>query len=110
MKLSFKEYYKSKELLKRAGVENVRTHIEYSVTKYCKIPVLESYESDKQYYPLKPKDIVRILWEYEENTPVLKKMMIIGENENEQEFIPCWTSNKVYEWTNANCRQNKALI
>lgn len=110
MKLTFKKYYESKELLKKAGVENVRTHIEYSVTKYCKIPVLESYESEKVYFPLKPKDIVKILWEYEDETPILKKMIIVNEDQSEAEFIPCWTSNKLYEWTSANCRQNRALL
>ncbi len=109
MKLTFREYYESKELLKRAGVENVRTHIEYSVTKYCKIPVLESYESEKMYLPLKPKDTVQILWEYDNDVPVLKKMVIIG-SETELELIPCWTSNKVHEWTGANCRQIRAIV
>lgn len=110
MKLTFKQYYDSKEILKRAGVENVRTFIEYSVTKYCKIPVLESYDSDKQYYSLKPKDIVQVLWEFEDQVPILKKMLIVNENNEELEYIPCWNSNKVYEWTESNCRKNKSLV
>jgi hypothetical protein len=106
--LSFKDYYENKERLKRAGVENVRTNIEYSITKYCKIPVVESYESEKSYISLKPKDKVKILWEYESDTPILKRLVIVSEDE--KEFIPCWTSNKMFEWTTANCKQIKALV
>jgi hypothetical protein len=106
--LSFKDYYDSKELLKRAGVENIRTNIEYSITKYCKIPVVESFTTEKSYLSLKPKDTVKILWEYESDTPILKRLIVVSDQE--QEFIPCWTSNKMFEWTNANCKQIKALV
>jgi hypothetical protein len=106
--LSFKKYYDNKELLERAGIQNVRAHIEYSITKYCKIPVVESYESEKTYLALKPKDTVKILWEYESDTPILRRLVIVSEGE--KEFIPCWTSNKMYEWTGANCKQIKALV
>lgn len=106
--LSFKDYYDNKELLKRVGVENVRTNIEYSITKYCKIPVVESFTTDKTYLSLKPKDTVKILWEYESDTPILKRLIVVSETE--KEFIPCWTSNKMFEWTSANCKQIKALV
>lgn len=106
--LSFKDYYDSKELLKRAGVENIRTNIEYSITKYCKIPVVESFATEKAYLSLKPKDTVKILWEYESDTPILKRLIVVSESE--KEFIPCWTSNKMFEWTNSNCKQIKALV
>ena len=106
--LSFKDYYDSKELLKRAGVENIRTNIEYSITKYCKIPVVESFTTEKSYLSLKPKDTVKILWEYESDTPILKRLIVVSDKE--QEFIPCWTSNKMFEWTGANCKQIKALV
>lgn len=106
--LTFKQYYENKDILKRAGIENVRTHIEYSITKYCKIPVMESFDKDKTYLALKPKDTVKILWEYESDTPVLKKLVIISETE--QELIPCWTSQKMYEWASTNCKQIKALL
>ncbi len=106
--LSFKDYYDNKELLKRAGVENIRTNIEYSITKYCKIPVVESFTTEKTYLSLKPKDTVKILWEYESETPILKRLIIVSETE--KEFIPCWTSNKMFEWTGANCKQIKALV
>ena len=106
--LSFKQYYDSKEKLKRAGIENIRTHIEYSITKYCKIPVMESFDSEKQYVSLKPEDTVKILWEYESDTPILKRLIVI--TENEQTVIPCWTSKKMFEWTGTNCKQIKALV
>ena len=106
--LSFKDYYDSKELLKRAGVENIRTNIEYSITKYCKIPVVESFATEKSYLSLKPKDTVKILWEYESDTPILKRLIVVSDKE--QEFIPCWTSNKMFEWTSTNCKPIKALV
>ena len=106
--LSFKQYYDSKEQLKKAGVENIRSHVEYSITKYCKIPVMESFNDEKVYLSLKPKDTVKILWEYESETPILKKLVIVLDEE--KEVIPCWTSNKMYEWADANCRQMKALV
>lgn len=106
--LSFKDYYDNKELLKRAGVENIRTNIEYTITKYCKIPVVESFTTEKSYLSLKPKDTVKILWEYESDTPILKKLIIVSESE--KEVIPCWTSNKMFEWTGSNCKQIKALV
>lgn len=106
--LSFKSYYESKELLKKAGIENVRTHMEYSITKYCKIPVIESFATEKTYIPLKPKDTVKILWEYESSTPVVKRLVIVSEDE--VEYIPCWTSAKMVEWTQSNCKQIKVLI
>lgn len=93
-------------MLKKAGVENIRATIEYTITKYCKIPVIESYNSnDKQYISLKPKDLIRILWEYESDTPILKRLTII--TDSEKEVIPCWTSNKMFEWTGNNCKQIK---
>ena len=106
--LSFKQYYDSKEQLKKAGVENIRSHIEYSITKYCKIPVMESFNDEKVYLSLKPKDTVKILWEYESETPILKKLVIVLDEE--KEVIPCWTSNKMYEWADAYFRQIKALV
>ena len=106
--LSFKDYYENKEILKKAGISNIRTHLEYSITKYCKIPVVESFEKDKIYLSLKPKDSVKILWEYESDTPILKRLVIVSEGD--KEFIPCWTSQKMYEWASANCKQIKALL
>lgn len=101
--LSFKDYYTSKELLKRAGVDNVRATIEYSITKYCKIPVVESFNDDKKYISLKPKDTIKISWEYESDTPILKKLTI--PHNSPHEVIPCWTSIKMFEWTTTNCEE-----
>ncbi len=106
-KMSFKEYFNSKEQLKKAGIENIRANLEYSVTKYCKILVVESMESEKIYISLKPSDKIQILWEYESDTPILKKLVIC--NEGEKEFIPCWTSNKIHEWCMSNCTNSKPI-
>lgn len=106
--LTFKQYYDNKQILKKAGIENIRTHIEYSITKYCKIPVVESFNDEKTYLSLKPKDTVKILWEYESNVPILKKLVIVSEGD--KEFIPCWTSNKMFEWAGTNCKQIKSLV
>lgn len=105
MKLSFKQYYEAKEMLRKAGVENIKTTVEYTVSKYCKIPVLESYDKDKLYLSLKPSDIVKITWEFENTTPILKRFSII--TESDKEYIPCWTSNKMHDWTGTKCKQIK---
>ncbi len=105
MKMNFKEYYESKEQLKRAGIENIRTNIKYSMTKYCKIPIFEDINSDKTYISLKPNDVIEILWEYESSTPILKKFVLCADGEHT--LIPCWTSNKMYEWTTVNCQPIK---
>lgn len=108
-RLTFKEYYDNKAILKKAGIENVRTFIEYSVSKYCKIPVIESYlDAERNYISLKPKDTIKILWEYEGDIPVLKRFVIVSEDD--KEYIPCWTSQKMYEWTGTNCKKNKAIV
>lgn len=100
--LSFKDYYENKELLRKAGIESPRVWSEYTVTKYCKIPVVESVDEEKQYLALKPKDVVKILWEYDDSTPILKKLIIITDSEGD--YIPCWTSNKMFEWAGSNCQ------
>ncbi|QDJ96441.1 hypothetical protein Xoosp13_255 [Xanthomonas phage Xoo-sp13] len=104
--ISFKQYYEAKELLKKAGVENITHTIEYTVTKYCKIPVLESYDKEKLYLSLKPTDVVKILWEFEKTTPILKKFVVI--TDTNKEYIPCWTSNKMQDWTGTKCKQIKS--
>lgn len=104
-KLSFKEYLETKEQLRQASEQNVRAVVDYSVTKYCKVPIVEEGTLSKQYLPFKPKDKIRILWEYDADNPVLKKFTIIREDET-VEHIPCWSSTKLFEWTNSNCKKD----
>ena len=46
--LSFKEYYESKQQLIKASESNVRMTIEYTVLKYCKVPVINE-KLEKEY-------------------------------------------------------------
>lgn len=104
-KLSFKEYYEAKQQLLKASTENVRSVVDYSVTKYCKVPVVGEGSLTKEYIPFKPKDKIRILWEYDEDNPILKRFTIFSEDAS-SDYIPCWSSNKLFEWTNSNCKQD----
>lgn len=102
--LSFKEYLETKEQLRQASSQNVRAVVDYSVTKYCKVPILGEGELVKEYVPFKPKDKIRILWEYDADNPVLKTFSIIREDES-VERTPTWSSTKLFEWTNSNCKK-----
>jgi hypothetical protein len=91
-KLTFKEYYESKEKLLQASKNLPRVVIEYVVKKYCKLPVIA--ESDKDYISLKPKDIVKILWEFNDlKNPQAQKIMF----ENTA-YLPSWGNEKIKKW------------
>jgi hypothetical protein len=97
-KLSFKEYYESKQQLLKASANLPQVTVEYVVKKYCKIPI--QVEGDgKDYVALKPKDVVRILWEFpnpKSASPSAKNMLI-----NEQPYLPSWSSDKLNRWVSS---------
>ena len=103
--LSFKEYYESKQQLIKASESNVRMTIEYTVLKYCKVPVINE-QLEKEYIPFKPKDSVRMMWEFNGDDPILISFYSL--TEGEQHYIPAWTSLKSHEWSLNNCRKKPA--
>lgn len=95
-KLSFKEYYEAKEKLLQASKSLPRVISEYVVKKYCKLPILS--ENDKDYISLKPKDIVRILWEFHDikSLPLAKTIYI-----NDVKHTPSWNNEKLKSWVDS---------
>ena len=100
-KLSFKEYWKSKEILKEAGNKSIAYSKVYKLNKYCKIPIIENNKRD--YINFKPKDLVEIHWEYDINlkTTQLVKFCIINESGTVQKSV-IWSSKKLVEWVNSS--------
>ena len=94
-KLTFKEYYESKERLLNATNNLPKIIKEYVVKKYCKIPLLDN-NNNKDYIALKPKDTIKILWEFQTaETPEVKSITI----ENIK-YSPCWNDDKLNNWIN----------
>src|SRR5882757_7286888 len=72
-KLSFKEYYESKQQLLEAITNIPSTINTYVIKKYCKVPVI--IENQKEFITFKPKDIIKIIWEYvTPKTPTVKNI------------------------------------
>lgn len=91
-KLSFREYYESKEQLLQASKSLPSIVHEYAVRKYCKLPVIA--ENDKTYVSLKPKEIIKILWEFQDiKNPQIKSVFI-----GDKKFLPSWSNDKFKKW------------
>lgn len=109
MKLSFKDYYDSKESLREAANSVPRVNSEYEMKKYCKFPVLADDE-DKEYISLKPKDRISIVWEHVNNgsdsVPIATKVEITFEDEETKRVMPCWGKSKLITWIQKNTVEN----
>ncbi len=107
MKLSFKEYYESKQLLRSACDIIPRIKNEYRLKKYCKVPVFESLNSNKRIYiSFKPKDRIEVLWEAvneHDDYPTAKHIVLISEGN--REVFPCWSSTKIHKWIDNNTNE-----
>lgn len=104
MNFSFKEYYEHKAALREASKENPRETAEYVVLKYCKVPLLNE-DGEREYVPLKPKDVIEILWEYETpDKPIARQIMVglFGEKKK-----PAWSTSKFYSWVEGSTRKSK---
>ena len=91
MKLSFKEYYDSKQLLLRENTATVEFQTTHDVYKYCRVPF--SLNETKTYVSFKPKDKINILWERSGGVIVRKQFTI-----SEVTYIPLWNSAKMKTW------------
>ena len=97
MKLSFKEYYESRQQLL---TEN--TYIKFStahdVYKYCRVPF--SLFEKKIYIPFKPKDRIKVLWERVDGVIHPVEFII-----NDASYIPLWNSTKMRTWVEQSTTQ-----
>lgn len=107
VKMTFKEYYDSKEILREAAASVPRINSEYEMTRYCQFPILAE-DDDKEYLSLKPKDRINILWEYlrTDDTPFPVKVEIVSD-EDTQRVFPCWGKSKLLTWIQKNTVKNK---
>ena len=90
--LTFKEYNESKEALLQASKSLPKIITEYVIKKYCKLPIL--LDCVKDYIPLKPMDNFKILWEFNADSSVHVKSIIIDNTH----YTPCWQDEKIIKW------------
>lgn len=65
MKYSFSDFLIAKKELINCGEKTPTTSVSYVSKKYVKIPLL--HEGSEQQIPIKPKDLIKVLWEFDEN-------------------------------------------
>ena len=107
MKLSFKDYIASKDVLRSAVNNTPRRTAEYTVKKYCKLAVGESKE-EKQYVSLKPKQKIFVEWLYEntENPTILAiKFDGVKDKPVEEEHKIMWQGERLLKWLLRNARE-----
>lgn len=104
--LSFSEYYTSKQKLLEKAEDTPRMYSMYELLTYKKVPVKESYdEEDKVYINFKPKDRIKILWEYDDiYYPTARTFVVISEDGTET-YVPCWGSKKLLKWVLSNTKE-----
>jgi hypothetical protein len=97
MKLDFKSYYESKLKLLEAVDSSPRVKLQYKLTKYCKVPLHETVETEeKTYFSLKPDDQIEILWEFDiPDNPTVRYVRIM---ETDETFFPVWNNSKMFSW------------
>lgn len=105
--LSFSEYYESKKKLLEHADECPRIYSFYEMKSYRKIPVMEDYETnEKIYLSFKPKDNVKILWEYENvHFPTARNFIVINENGDTEKYYPCWGNKKLLTWMTTHAKE-----
>lgn len=104
--LSFTEYFNSKQKLLEKAEDTPRIYSLYELETYKKVPVKESYDDeDKFYLSFKPKDRIKILWEYEDiYYPTARNFVVVSEDGSET-YYPCWGSKKLLKWVLSNTRE-----
>lgn len=105
-KLSFSEYYQSKQKLLEKVEDTPRIYSLYELKAYKKVPLKESFEDEEKFYiSFKPKDRIKILWEYEDlYYPTARNFVVVTEDGSET-YYPCWGSNKLLKWVLSNTRE-----
>lgn len=108
---TFKQYLESKEKLREAVKNTPQRVAEYSVRKYCKMPVGETKDS-KEYVALKPKHKIIVEWLYadvDNPTPLNVKFEGIEDLDTDQEFSTFWSGQKLQKWLLRNARESQTF-
>lgn len=103
MRLTFKEYIESKQTLIEVISRSPIQVLSYSVSKYCKLPVLEDGEKIQKL--LKPKQVIMVEWEFQTlSNPTPMRLIIEDENDeiSESTYQTNWTGTKLKEWLRKN--------
>lgn len=99
-KLTFKEYWESKEALLQASNNLPKIITEYIVKKYCKLPI-QLDEAERDYISLKPHDTFKILWEFHADNSVHVQCFIM----DEVNYTPCWQDEKIKKWVDTTLEE-----
>ncbi len=104
--LTFTEYLASKEQLRSAVGNTPQKVVEYSVNKYCKLPVGFSKE-DKEHVPLKPNHRVIVEWLYNDpNNPTPLNLRFEGPSTHESEdHVANWSGERLLKWLMKNATE-----
>ncbi len=110
--LTFKEYLKSKDLLRAAFEKTPQQITEYTVNRYCKLVVGES-KDDKELIILKPNQKIIVEWLYANvDKPTAINIKFSGvcpavDSENHNTY---WQSQKLQKWLQRNTISKNPLI
>jgi hypothetical protein len=96
-KLSFKEYYESKQEL-LTETPSVIFKTKHDIYKYCKVPF--TVDGERTYVSFKPKDVVVVEWERIGDiiSPLLFEM-------NSVNYTVAWNPKKMKTWVETSTIQ-----
>lgn len=96
-KLSFKEYYESKQKLLTETV-SVTFKTKHDIYKYCKVPF--TVEGERIYVSFKPKDVVVVEWERSDDIicPLIFEL-------NSTLYTVAWNPKKMKTWVETSTIQ-----
>lgn len=106
---SFKEYLEySKNQLREALNKTPQCVNQYTVQRYCKLPVGET-KDQKQYIPLKPNQKIVVEWLYTDyDNPSVNKIQLEGVKnvDPEQHYSTSWNGKRLQQWLSRNTNHN----
>jgi len=94
-------------LLEKAE-ETPRVYSLYEMKSYKRVPVSKTLEDqeEKIYINLKPKDRIKILWEYEDiYRPTARIFVVVHEDGSQDHYIPKWSNKKMLHWVLSNAKE-----
>lgn len=108
--LTFKQYLDSKEKLREAVKTTPQRTVEYSVKKYCRIPVGPTKEN-RTYISLKPKHKIVVEWLYQDiDNPTVVNLAFEGATDVTEKYPTFWTSGKLTKWLQRNAIEESPTV
>lgn len=103
-RLNFSDFLQSRNQLLQAAAKNPNVCMQYTVTKYCKIPLGESKEQ-REYVSLKPKDVITVEWLYDDGADCDPSPSSIKVNEHNHSHF--YTYERLLSWLQTNTETNR---